>query len=224
MAVPMFSTSLDRALALAALVHRAQTRQGTRLPSLMHPAHVAMLLTKYGYGEPLTVAGILHDVLEDVDLGDQTLVEDIDASFRGLAILAGAADRREAFRRFADRLFGHDVMRLVNAVTECKFEGDTERPWIERRIDILDHLTRMKRDEAVLKAADALHNVCSIVEDASLGRASLTARLKATPEETLWYYREVGRRVRARAEGEAIVEDLEQAIARLGEFLSPQGR
>jgi (p)ppGpp synthase/HD superfamily hydrolase len=219
----MFSASVDRALALAALVHRAQRRTGTRLPYLVHPVHVAMLLTRYGYGEPLTVAGVLHDVLEDADLGDTALAEDIDASFPGWARLVEAPDRREEFRRIVQQLFGHDVLRLVEAVSERQAEGDA-RPWIERRIDILDHLTRVSCDEAVLKAADALHNVCSIVEDASLGRARLTARLKATPEETLWYYREVGRRVRARAQGEAIVEDLDHAVARLTEFLSPEGR
>ncbi len=214
----MFSPTLDHALALAALVHRAQTRKGTRVPYVMHPVHVAMLLTKYGYDEPLAVAGVLHDVLEDMDFGDRTLVADIEASFPGLAVIVGAEDPRQAFRSFLERLFGQKVLRLVEAVSERKNEGGPERPWIERRTEILERLAHAGRDEAILKAADALHNVCSIVEDLTLGRANLAGRFTATPEQTLGYYREVATRVRARADAEPIIDDLEAAVARLAEL------
>jgi (p)ppGpp synthase/HD superfamily hydrolase len=215
----MFSLALDRALVVATLVHRAQVRKGTSVPYVMHPVHVAMLLMKFGYGEPLVVAGILHDVLEDMDFADRRLAGDLDGVFPGLMALSGAENPGAAFRDALQHLFGHEVLRLVEAVSEQQNDGGPGRAWLERRKEILERLEQADRDEAILKAADALHNVSSIVEDVTIGRASLAGRLKATPEQALWYYEQVARLVRSRAAGEPIAAALDAAVARLAALI-----
>ena len=45
--------------------HGAQTRKGTQVPYLIHPLGVARLLFLAKASEPIIMAGLLHDVLED---------------------------------------------------------------------------------------------------------------------------------------------------------------
>lgn len=219
----MFATAMDRALAVAALVHREQTRKGTKIPYIVHPAHVAMLLMQYGYGEPLTVAAVLHDVLEDIDLDDRRLLHDLESSFPGHWEAGRAADEREVQLPATIReMFGADVLRLVEAVSEPRTDRSAGRPWIERRRDMVTRLGDAQPDEMVLKAADALHNVSSMIEDLSLGRASLEGRFKATPAETIWYYRQVSRLVTERAGDVRLANDLANAVGALEALIRVQ--
>src|SRR5687767_10946808 len=136
------STTFDAALMIAALAHRGQVRTGTRVPYVMHPFHVSVLLSRFGYGQPLAIAALLHDVLEDMPFGDAELQDDVAATFPAGNWPSGrdASGFREAVETFLRVRFGDDVFRLVQAVTEEKSEEGPERPWIERRRRQLAHL------------------------------------------------------------------------------------
>lgn len=79
-----------KAIEFAARAHAGQYRKGTRIPYITHPLNVAKILIEYECREPVVVAGILHDTLEDT---------------------------RVTGAEIAD-LFGTEVMELVNAVSE----------------------------------------------------------------------------------------------------------
>ena len=53
------------AIEFAVLAHAGQCRKGTKIPYVTHPLRVAKILTEEGCTEPLIIAGILHDTLED---------------------------------------------------------------------------------------------------------------------------------------------------------------
>jgi (p)ppGpp synthase/HD superfamily hydrolase len=78
------------ALAYARELHQGQQREFDEAPFILHPLEVAALLFNTGHGEPVVVAAILHDTVEDTS-----------------AELAELSDR-----------FGSEVARLVEAVTE----------------------------------------------------------------------------------------------------------
>ena len=59
------SARLDEALRFAAAAHHEDVRKGTRIPDVMHPFHVALILDRHGFSEDVVIAGLLHDVLED---------------------------------------------------------------------------------------------------------------------------------------------------------------
>ena len=212
-----FSPAFDTALIVAALAHRRQLRKGTRIPYVMHPFHVSTLLARFGYGEHLMIAGLLHDVLEDVPFDDARLQADFAATFAQWQWpdRMDAAAFRDSLRAFLRATFGDEVVALVMAVTEEKNEGGPEKPWIERKQQQLAHLEACSAGEAALKAADALHNVSSMVEDIRSGRATLGERFKATPDQTLWYYGEVTRLVRARTDDAPIAAALHRALYEL---------
>ena len=64
----MFSETIERALEVAAEAHDGQGRRNRPgVPYLVHPIHIALILTRLGCDETTVVAGILHDVVEDSD-------------------------------------------------------------------------------------------------------------------------------------------------------------
>lgn len=70
---------IHKAIEFAAVAHQGQTRKGTDIPYIVHPFEVAQLLTAAGADESLTVAGLLHDTLEDTAI----TAEDIFHTFGG---------------------------------------------------------------------------------------------------------------------------------------------
>lgn len=182
-----FSARYDAALALAARAHRDQLRKGTDLPYIVHPVHVSVILMRHGFDEDMTIAGVLHDVVEDTDVALETIRAD----------------------------FGLDIARLVEAVSETKAVDGVELPWEQRKAEKLAHLHAGGPDVAALKAADAIHNARAIVADLRRDGASVWARFKRGPEQTVAYYRAIYDGVQAKLGTHAIVAELSDAVEAL---------
>lgn len=182
-----FSTRYDQALQFAARAHRQQFRKGTDIPYIAHVVHVSVILMRHGFDEDVAIAGLLHDVVEDCDVP--------------LAQL--------------EAQFGADVARLVDAVSEIKYTGGSERSWEERKTEKIAHLHHGGPRVAALKAADALHNVHSIIADMALIGPEVWRRFKRGPEPTLWYYRAILAGVQAHLGSHPIVVELVTAVDEL---------
>ncbi|HWQ14654.1 MAG TPA: HD domain-containing protein [Roseiflexaceae bacterium] len=182
-----FSPRYDEALRLAARAHRAQLRKGTDIPYIAHPVAVSVILLRHGFHEDLAVAGLLHDVVEDCGVP--------------LAEL--------------ETTFGPEVARLVDAVSETKTAGGAERPWEERKAEKLAHLHSGGPDVAALKAADALHNIRSILADMREVGPAVWERFKRGAQPTLWYYREILGGVRAQLGDHPLALELADAVESL---------
>ncbi len=183
------SPRLDRALQVASIVHAGAVRKGTEIPYIKHPFAVARILEDHGYGEDMVAAGLLHDTVEDARYGSLDLQERLSAAAgRGrLVVPADAWDFREAFLRFLRDEFGPKVLGLVMAVSESKNDGKQHRDWLERKKEQLDHLAKAAPDEAALKAADALHNITSTLEDIRRDGLGVLDRFRGGPL-VAWHY------------------------------------
>ncbi len=78
----VYSPMLYDAIELSARAHHNQVRKGTEIPyivhplavaTLLHPLAVATLLIRTGSPEPLVIAALLHDVVEDTPLNIQEI-------------------------------------------------------------------------------------------------------------------------------------------------------
>jgi (p)ppGpp synthase/HD superfamily hydrolase len=184
---PAFSDAIDRALAMAARAHRTQVRKGDDVPYVQHPVHVAILLLKHGFAEPVVVAGILHDVVEDTSV---TLPE-IRAQF------------------------GDDVATLVDAVSEQKTDEAGQRPWRVRKDEQLAKLDAAPIEVVALKAADLLHNVHTTLRAVRSRGDAVWNRFNAPKAEQLWLQGAVVARVRARLGDHPLARELEEAVVAL---------
>lgn len=84
----MFSSGVERAIAVAIEAHAGQLRRGRgSVPYVVHPLHIAIMLARWGMDEDLVTAGLLHDVVED---SDAWTLERIEAEFGAhLATIVG---------------------------------------------------------------------------------------------------------------------------------------
>jgi (p)ppGpp synthase/HD superfamily hydrolase len=63
------------AIKFAADAHAGQVRKFTGLPYITHPLAVAELVRTYGGSEAQVIAAILHDVVEDCDVGIDEIID-----------------------------------------------------------------------------------------------------------------------------------------------------
>jgi (p)ppGpp synthase/HD superfamily hydrolase len=150
------------------------------------------ILARIGVRDEVLAASILHDYLEDVP----------------------DPDGRENIRTN----LGDEVLSMVLEVTEHKRRDlDQEATWKLRKQEQLDHLARMPHDAVLIKAADVLHNMQSLLAD--LGAAddpkTVWKNFNAGPERQLWYFTSVVAAVTRRLGEHILVRDLDQAVTRL---------
>lgn len=66
---------VDRALRIALKAHGGQKRKVDDLPFIVHPAAVALKLSRNGFSDTVVAAALAHDVLEDTDYPENELRE-----------------------------------------------------------------------------------------------------------------------------------------------------
>jgi (p)ppGpp synthase/HD superfamily hydrolase len=145
-----YSDRINHALAFAAKHHDREVRKGTRLPYFTAPAHVAIILTRYGCDEETVVAGILQHVVDDA-LRDGTSPEAV----------------RE---RLADK-FGDATVDVLLAGARRRLDDDgVELSHEEQKLDQLERLATAPDGARWVFAAHELHAAGTLLAD--LGRTS----------------------------------------------------
>jgi (p)ppGpp synthase/HD superfamily hydrolase len=209
----LFSPLLESAVRLAARGHYHQFRKQSadeqnagsssqpflpsRVPYVAHLMGTMCILARLGVRDEVLAAAILHDYLEDVP----------------------DPDGRESIR--GD--LGDEVLSLVLEVTENKRrevnEADT---WEVRKQEQLEHIERMPREAVLIKGADVLHNLLSLLADLSAADNPETVwqRFNAGPEKQLWYFTSVVDAVENRLGDHPLAKDLRAAVDRLQPFVT----
>ncbi|MGH8434546.1 MAG: HD domain-containing protein [Pseudomonas sp.] len=159
------SPRIVAAVALAADLHAEQTRKATGIPYLSHLLGVAGLVMEHGGDEEQTIAGLLHDAVED----------------------AGAHAEAQIREQFGER-----VARIVLACTDgVPDETGAKGDWHVRKQRYLAHLSDAPADVLLVSGCDKLHNARAIVSDLHTHGPAMFSRFKAGQAGTLWYYEQL---------------------------------
>ncbi len=145
-APPTFLAKLPvarRALSFADAAHRQQRRESDAARFIIHPLEVAALLHTTGYADPVLAAAILHDTIENTDVGRRdiqqrfgTRVAEIVAAMTEDATIADFAERKAALRQqIAD--YGPDATAVYAADKVAKVRELRSRA--TRGENVLDH-------------------------------------------------------------------------------------
>jgi (p)ppGpp synthase/HD superfamily hydrolase len=156
------SPLMERAWRIAAVAHANQRRKATDIPYLVHPAAVALILQRSGFGdESILAAAILHDVVEDTDW---------------------------TLERLQD-LFPPEVLDIVDTLTEKKHdESGAKRPWKDRKAEQMRRIADSSVASRAVWLADRRHNLETIAFDVADG-AEVWSRFNANRAEVLKNYR-----------------------------------
>ncbi len=206
----LFSPLLEAAVRLAARGHYHQFRKNAadenrgspsgdflpdRVPYIAHLMGTMCILARVGVRDEVLAAAILHDYLEDVP----------------------DPDGRDSIRA----ALGEEVLSLVLEVTELKRrEFDEVDTWEIRKQEQIDHVERMPREAVLIKAADVLHNLLSLLTDleAAEDTDSVWRPFNAGPERQLWYFTGVIDAAERRLGEHPVLKELKEAIVRLHPF------
>jgi (p)ppGpp synthase/HD superfamily hydrolase len=191
-----FSTKYEEALRLAVVAHDKQTRKGNRLPYIIHPIHVSVILLRHGFSTEAAIAGLLHDIVEDQGY-----------------------DLDEIEERFGTR-----VAEIVAALSERKRDDDGQRrTWVVRKREALEQIKMASKEAVAVKAADALHNAESFVEDLEREGPDMWSYFNQGPRRQLDYYRRILETSRQRLGPHPITSELADAIRRLQQIVDETG-
>jgi len=189
---PTLGPRLQRAFRYAAAKHAGQTRKQTAVPYLSHLMAVASLVLEAGGDEDMSIAALLHDVVEDC---------------------GGMPRLREVRKQFGPR-----VAKIVEGCTDAYVVPKPE--WLERKKNYLREVKHADAETRLVSAADKLHNVRTILADYRQVGESIWKRFSGKKEGTLWYYRALsdeyrrGNPNRITGELEIAVGELERAVGR----------
>jgi len=181
-----FGPKFDEALLLAHELHRRDVRKGTGKPYISHLLGVCSLVVDYGGDEEMAIAALLHDAVED---------------HGGMPMLELIRER-----------FGERVAHIVDGCTDSYVLDATQKePWRQRKEMYLARLPLEDADVRMVSAADKLYNCRTILRD--LRRDGLRAldRFNGGRKDTVWYYDELVRALRAAGNNE-LVEELALSV------------
>jgi (p)ppGpp synthase/HD superfamily hydrolase len=158
---------IQKALNLAAAKHNGQMRKSSKLPYIVHPFSVAIILSEFTDDENVIVAGLLHDLLEDVEsYSYQDLKND----------------------------FGQKIADIILGISEENdFDnGESEKEtWKKRKLGYLKNLEKQNQESLLICAADKIHNLKSMSRIYQEQKRGMWRDFNAPLEKQIWYYQAV---------------------------------
>lgn len=184
----MLGKEVNLALKVASKAHRDQMRKDTDIPYISHLVAVGMIIGEYTTDEDAVVAGILHDVLEDVRPS-----------------IYSEADMRDDF--------GDKITDIVKDVSEDKVAGEPEKPWIERKKGYLTHLDSLANVEPmIVSTADKIHNLTDMLDEYERVGDELWGKFNASKDDELWFYKSFLEIIQKKGIPEKMKADLESLV------------
>ena len=174
------------AVGYAARAHETQFRKRAaddgrpKIPYLSHLLGVAGIVIEDLGSLDDAIAGLLHDVLEDQDATGTRAAE-------------------------IERLFGTDVLTIVEACSGPKKEDPGMAKFRVRKEVYLDHLRGERNVSSIrVSLADKVHNARSTVNDLEIDGPQVWQRFNSGSKDQLWWYGSLAKTYTAHAlEGRA---------------------
>jgi len=195
----MFLTErIEKAIVKATVLHQKQRRKISHAPYITHPYSVAFLLAHYVDDEDVIVAGLLHDVLEDIpNYSEKELREE----------------------------FGERVLSIVKEVTEDFTQAEKENHsirgagWRARKEKYLENLADDSREAMLVAAADKTHNLRSILAEYENHGEGIWKIFRRDKNDMYWFYAEATRIISLHLDHPLVVE-MKSALSEMEKIIS----
>ena len=183
----MYSQAIERAMRASIAAHDGQWRKGGQgVPYIVHPMHVALMLSRFAMEEDVIVAGLLHDVVEDCP--DWTIER-------------------------VEREFGAHVAAIVRQLTEDKTQPWDERK--RSAVEHVPHLSPEAASVKAVDQLHNLNSLIAELT-AHRDHDEVWSRFKGGRERTLQHARELAEALAKRVDpriGRALRSTLATLVA-----------
>lgn len=157
------TTKFEQALIYATQLHANQRRKVDKIPYISHLMSVSALILEAGGTEDETIAGLLHDAVEDQ---------------------GGKATREVILQKF-----GETVVEIVDGCTETDIIP--KPPWKQRKIQYIENIRNGSDSVKLVSLADKLHNARSLLIGYRNQGDKLWDYFSGSKEYKLWFYGEL---------------------------------
>jgi (p)ppGpp synthase/HD superfamily hydrolase len=157
------SPDFEAALGWAVRRHAEQRRHNTATPYVSHLLTTCGIVLEEGGDEPLAIAALLHDVLEDTPTSHDEVRE----------------------------RFGTAVYQIVCDCTDADLSDRTTLNWSDRKREHLRRMAHVSQDSLLVIAADKVASLQSLVDDLMRFGPTLFDRSARTGRELLKDYSDV---------------------------------
>jgi (p)ppGpp synthase/HD superfamily hydrolase len=188
----MFLTQrIEQAIVRATVLHHFQKRKVSGVPYIVHPYSVAFLLTHYTDDEDVIIAGLLHDVLEDVPEYTETML------------------REE---------FGERVFTIVKEVTEDYLQGgqgkslpQDSQSWRGRKSRYLENIKNDSQEALLVATADKIHNMRGLIDEYRIHGELVWEKFRRDSQDLLWFYQSASQIIGERLK-HPLVDEMEKIL------------
>ena len=156
---------IEKAIIFAASAHYGTKRKGKTRAYILHPIEAMTIVGSLTEDEEVLAAAVLHDVVEDTDIGVEAIEQE----------------------------FGERVKLLVAAESEDKMRDvPADTSWEERKQATIDHLEGLNRDAKLICLGDKLANIREMCKDYDALGDTLWERFNQKDKRKhAWYYRSI---------------------------------
>ena len=187
----VYSEQINKAIKVATQLHDGQFRRGSAIPYIAHPFAVALLTQKYIDSEEVFIGGVLHDVLEDVPKRNYT-ADDL------------AND------------FGHDVLNIVQTVSEPNITAPTQEAWRARKYAYLNNIQNSNDIRPLIIAAcDKMHNMGELAYCYDELGESIWTYFAAKRDREIWFYDSALEILKSKILPSEMIEEYERRLEKL---------
>ena len=169
-------------------MHAGHDRWDPSIPFVSHLLGTCAIALEHGASEDQAIAALFHDAIEDVEPTDEV---------------------RATIRRFGD-----DVLRIVEACTDC--DEHPAPPWRECKERYLAAVHGHDGVSLLVSASDKLHNARRLVELLHRDGPAAWDRFEGGGADRLWYYRALVTAYRANPEHHvALIDELDRTVTEM---------
>src|SRR3954453_4526116 len=158
-----------RALEFAAGRHHGHRHEADQAPFILHPLEVAQLLRGRDYPDQVVAAGVLHDVIEDTEVGydelEQCFGSEVASLVQAVSEPPGGGDYAQRKARL------RDAVARASADAAAVFAADKVATARELRLSLVRHGGAIDRDK------DDHYWACLTMLEHRLGHHALVRQL-----------------------------------------------
>lgn len=191
----IFTREIQEAIEFATEIHEVKQRQKRKgdkeIPYISHLFIVALIVSMVTDKNEVIIAAVLHDIAEDSKPPHIVSIKDLEEKF------------------------GARVAELVDSVTE----KDKTLPWAQRKEIALGKIKTMDHDMMLLKSADTLHNLSTLLSEIKIHGMKVFEVFNAPQEKILAKYKKIIAELKRYWSENPLLTDIEETYTELVEYI-----